>query len=98
MKNLTTQFLFLILCSAFVLQSCGSGDAKKTEAGGKDSAATATENDKTKTVEVISLAPQTFNSYIDIQGKVDATENVSLNAEMPGTITKINVHLGDEIG
>lgn len=87
---------FLILGSAFVFQSCGSGEAQKIETNSQDSSASAS-NDKTKTVEIISLVPQTFNSYIDLQGKVDANENVSLNAEMPGTISKINVHLGDAV-
>ncbi len=100
MKNISTQISILVLGSAIILQSCGSGNAKKTEANGKDSTSATTasnENDKTKTVEVISMTPQLFNSYIDIQGKVDATENVSLNAEMPGTISKINVSLGQEV-
>jgi RND family efflux transporter MFP subunit len=100
MKNPATKISLLILFGSFLLQSCGSGEAKKTDASGKDSTASATvssENDKTKTVEVISMTPQLFNSYIDIQGKVDATENVSLNAEMPGTISKINVSLGQEV-
>ncbi len=56
-----------------------------------------TKNDKTKTVEITLLAPQLFNNYIDVQGKVDADENVSVNAEMGGTVTKVNVKVGDEV-
>ena len=56
-----------------------------------------TKNEKLKTVELITLAPQLFNSYIDVQGKVDADENVALNAEMAGTVVKMNVHLGDKV-
>ncbi len=52
---------------------------------------------KMKMVEVRSLVPQTFTSYIDIQGKVDADENVALNAEIPGTVTAIFVKEGDAV-
>ncbi|TAL57776.1 MAG: efflux RND transporter periplasmic adaptor subunit [Bacteroidetes bacterium] len=53
--------------------------------------------EKKKTVELLALVPQNFNNYIDIQGKVDADENVSVNAEMPGTVSKVNVQLGDQV-
>lgn len=49
------------------------------------------------TVDVAMLKPETFKSYIDIQGRVDADENVTISSEMPGTITKINVKVGDEV-
>jgi membrane fusion protein (multidrug efflux system) len=38
-----------------------------------------------------------FKSYIDVQGRVDADESVSLSSEMPGTITKINVRVGQKV-
>lgn len=50
-----------------------------------------------KLVELAKLTPQIFKSYINVLGKVDADENVSLSSEMPGTITKINVKAGDEV-
>jgi RND family efflux transporter MFP subunit len=43
------------------------------------------------------LMPQTFKTYIEVQGRIDADENVSLSSEMPGTVTKINVNVGDEV-
>lgn len=54
---------------------------------------------KEKLVEVIArpLVPQTFKTYIEVQGRVDADENVGLSSEMPGTITKINVKVGQEV-
>ncbi|MEW6469195.1 MAG: efflux RND transporter periplasmic adaptor subunit [Bacteroidota bacterium] len=82
--------LFITLAS--LAMACGSGGEQALN-GSSDSLA----NDRTKTVEVIALAPQLFNSYIDVQGRVDATENVSLNAEMPGTVSKINVSLGQQV-
>ena len=49
------------------------------------------------TVSVNKLKAETFKNYIDVQGRVDADENVSLSTEIPGTITKINVHVGDVV-
>lgn len=48
-------------------------------------------------VEAAPVTPEIFKSYINVQGRVDADENVSLSSEMPGTITKINVKPGDEV-
>lgn len=73
--------------------SSKSGEEKKSEPENADSAA----HDKIKTVEVVRMMPQLFNSYIDIQGRVDADENVSVNAEMAGTVVKVNAHLGDKV-
>ncbi|MBC7696178.1 MAG: efflux RND transporter periplasmic adaptor subunit [Burkholderiales bacterium] len=48
-------------------------------------------------VEAASITPAIFKTYINVQGRVDADENVSLASEIPGTITKINVKPGDEV-
>src|SRR5688500_11993612 len=40
-------------------------------------------------VSVLALKPEIFKNYIDVQGRVDADENITLSSEMPGTITKI---------
>lgn len=48
-------------------------------------------------VEAAPITPAIFKTYINVQGRVDADENVSLSSEMPGTITKINVQAGDEV-
>jgi multidrug efflux pump subunit AcrA (membrane-fusion protein) len=48
-------------------------------------------------VTVMPLKPQPFKNYITIQGKVDADQNVSISAEMPGMITKICVKPGQEV-
>jgi membrane fusion protein (multidrug efflux system) len=52
---------------------------------------------KISLVEATPIVPQVFSTYINVQGKVDADENVSLSSEMPGTISKINVKAGDEV-
>ncbi len=48
-------------------------------------------------VNVLSLNKSIFKTYIEVQGKVDADENVSLSPGIPGTITKINVKPGQEV-
>jgi RND family efflux transporter MFP subunit len=48
-------------------------------------------------VTVTTLKAGAFKNYIDVQGRVDADENVTLSTEMPGTITRINVQAGDEV-
>ncbi len=48
-------------------------------------------------VAVLTLKAGVFKNYIDVQGHVDADQNVALSSEMPGTITKINVKTGDEV-
>jgi RND family efflux transporter MFP subunit len=52
-----------------------------------------------KGIEVITMAlkPQIFKTYIEVQGRVDADESVSLSTEIPGTITKINAKVGDHV-
>ena len=58
---------------------------------------TSTKKEKSAEVVAMALVPQTFKTYIEIQGRIDADENVALSSEMPGTITKINVKVGDEV-
>ncbi|HXB42254.1 MAG TPA: efflux RND transporter periplasmic adaptor subunit [Bacteroidia bacterium] len=54
---------------------------------------------KEKSLEVIARAitPEIFKTYIEVQGRIDADESVSLSSEMPGTVTQINVKVGDEV-
>ncbi len=49
------------------------------------------------TVSTVSLKPEVFKNFIDVQGIVDADENVAISTQIPGTITKINVKEGDEV-
>lgn len=96
MKKISTKISILTLFSfAIALSSCGGGEAQPSETGAADS--TSSVNDKTKMVEVVSLQTQVFNNFVEVQGKVDADENVSINAEMPGTVSKVNVQLGDQV-
>lgn len=52
---------------------------------------------RTRIIGVEKIEHRPFTNYIEIQGKVDADENVTLSAEMGGTVTKINVKEGDEV-
>jgi membrane fusion protein (multidrug efflux system) len=48
-------------------------------------------------VDAVPLVPTIFKTYINVQGRVDADENVAISTQMPGTVTKINVKAGDEV-
>lgn len=54
-------------------------------------------NVKIVLVETEKIEPKEFSTFIDAQGKIDADENVGLSSEIPGTIVKINVKVGDEV-
>jgi RND family efflux transporter MFP subunit len=108
MKNSLIIFVMVALISA-----CGSSDKKaeleklKKQKSDIETKITALEEElaksdttkKEKLIDVvaISLTPQTFKTYIEVQGRIDADENVALSSEMPGTVTKINVKIGDEV-
>jgi membrane fusion protein, multidrug efflux system len=53
--------------------------------------------DHSISVLTYSLTPTIFKNYINIQGKVDAEENIAVSSHIPGTITKINVKVGDKV-
>jgi RND family efflux transporter MFP subunit len=52
---------------------------------------------KTKLVGVDTLAPTTFNHYVEVQGQVDAKENVLALQLAPGVVTAILVNVGDHV-
>ncbi len=56
-----------------------------------------TSSKKEKTVAVSTIQSQPFMHYIDVQGKVDADQNITISAKTPGTVAKINVKAGDEV-
>ncbi|MBL0331049.1 MAG: efflux RND transporter periplasmic adaptor subunit [Bacteroidetes bacterium] len=105
--------LLLIPTLTLLLIACGSGEDKKAQLEdlkkqevdikAKIAALEAELNtgaDSAKNgiaVAVMTLKAEVFKNYIDVQGRVDADQNVALSTEMPGTITKINVKTGDEV-
>ncbi|MCC6182052.1 MAG: efflux RND transporter periplasmic adaptor subunit [Bacteroidia bacterium] len=101
----------IILVSALLI-ACGSPDKKaqleklKSQKADLETKISALEEElaksdttKQKLVDVTTspLTTQTFKTYIEVQGRIDADENVTLSTEMPGTVTKINVKVGDEV-
>lgn len=107
----TTKLIFLSVLTSILLVSCGEKtknleELKQKQAELKTELATVAaeisklEGDsanKFVLVDAAPVTPQIFKTYINVQGRVDADENVSLSSEMPGTITKINVKAGDEV-
>src|SRR6476619_8104095 len=63
----------------------------------KEIALTDTTAAKTKLVEVLTVQPDSFYHYIDIQGKVDADQNVTVSPQMMGSIKAIYVREGDNV-
>lgn len=107
MKN---TILFIVISAIFV--ACGSSDKKaeleklRTQKAAIETKISALEEElaksdttKVKLIDVVAmpLMSQPFKTYIEVQGRIDADENVALSSEMPGTVTKINVKVGDEV-
>lgn len=105
-------YIIPILASVFILSSCGGAKEEglvelkakqaelKTQLAEINTKISKLEGDSNKKfvlVEASAITPFIFKTYIDVQGRVDAEESVSLSSEMPGTITKINVKVGDEV-
>lgn len=110
-KNLVTLLSIAVIlysCGAKVDKTAQLEELKKKEKEIKEQI-TALENElkgegneatltvKSKYVSIKKLQAKAFISYIDVQGKVDAEENILISSEMPGTITKIYVRAGDSV-
>lgn len=106
------QLLLPILLCTVLFSACGGkkeeslGDLKtkqaelKTQLADISSKISKLEGDSGKKfvlVEAAAITPTLFKTYINVQGHIDAEESVSVASEMPGTITKINVKVGDEV-
>ncbi len=52
---------------------------------------------KKELVTILDLAQTPFVSYIDLQAKVDADQNVMVTAQMPGTVQRVNVTEGQNV-
>lgn len=53
---------------------------------------------KISEVSVVEVQTESFKSYVEVQGKVDAEENVQVNSEVPGVVTAVNVRIGQQVG
>lgn len=52
---------------------------------------------KTFTVAVTTLQPVAFKSYVEVQGRVDAEQNVNATPEVPGIVRQIYVQVGQKV-
>jgi membrane fusion protein (multidrug efflux system) len=50
-----------------------------------------------KNVTTVVIATDTFNHFVDVQGKVDANQSINASAQMQGNITAILVKEGDKV-
>lgn len=57
-----------------------------------------TKETKVTEVSVLTLQPGSFVNYVQIQGKVDAEDNVVAYPQVPGTIIAINAKVGQRVG
>jgi multidrug efflux pump subunit AcrA (membrane-fusion protein) len=48
-------------------------------------------------VQVKTITPMSFKHYIEVQGKIDGEENVSVSAEAMGVIKSVNVKAGQTV-
>jgi membrane fusion protein (multidrug efflux system) len=55
------------------------------------------DNTKYKNVVVTDASLKRFTHYLDIQGKIDAEENITISAKMPATVTRILVKAGKQV-
>lgn len=52
---------------------------------------------KTKLIQVAEIKKQDFKHYIEVQGNVDAEENIMALNQQPGIVTAIYVKVGDRV-
>lgn len=48
-------------------------------------------------VSITEAVPTTFSHYIEVQGKLDGDQNVTVNPESMGNIVEINAHVGQRV-
>ncbi|WP_286130615.1 efflux RND transporter periplasmic adaptor subunit [Solirubrum puertoriconensis] len=48
-------------------------------------------------VSVINVQPESFTSYLEVQGRADFDENANVSPRVPGVITSIRVQRGDRV-
>ncbi|MCR5887773.1 efflux RND transporter periplasmic adaptor subunit [Hymenobacter sp. J193] len=48
-------------------------------------------------MSVISVQPESFTSYVEVQGRADFDENANVSPRVPGVLTSIRVQRGDRV-
>jgi len=111
MKNLLFISLIAILFSAcssdeLTKKKAELADLKKQEAEIKTKIATLVKDiaklsgqkvTNSQLVSVTKITKSSFSHYIDVQAKVDGDENITVNSQVPGSVTKINVSAGSTV-
>lgn len=54
-------------------------------------------NVKATAVTVINTVDTVFNHYIEVQGTVDADQNIAVSPQMPGVVTAVHVKEGSQV-
>ena len=113
MRFSSTQLAVLFLAGTLLLTSCGS-DSKdpkvQLEKLKSEQAATQTKIAalEAKTggpatvaatpVSVMNAKPESFKSYLEVQGRVDFDQNATVGSRAAGSLTSIRVQRGDRVG
>lgn len=50
-----------------------------------------------KDVNVLEVTESSFQNYLEVQGKIDAEENVQVNPEAPGVVTAVFANIGQNV-
>ena len=48
-------------------------------------------------VATVTVTPQVFNNYLEVQGRVDFDQNVVVSAKVPGVLTSVRADRGDRV-
>lgn len=104
----------IFICSAVFLVSCGGKTIdKKTELenlkkervtlNSKISAleaevGTAAAANEVKNVGILEVNESSFSNYLEVQGKIDAEDNVQVNPEAQGVVTAVFANIGQNVG
>ncbi len=89
-----------IAFATFILASCGGSDKKAETKAADGTPATTTAApaaQKALPVSVTKVTPQTFSSYIEVQGHVDFDQNATVSSTAAGTLTSIRIQRGDRV-
>ena len=102
----------IFICSAVFLASCGgkSTDKKteleelkkqRVEINSKIAALEAEvgtkASEEVKNVGILEVQESTFSNYLEVQGKIDAEDNVQVNPEVQGVVTAVYAAIGQNV-
>jgi membrane fusion protein (multidrug efflux system) len=114
MRFNSTQPAALFLAGTLLLASCGGSDSKDPKAQleklKSEQAATQAKIAELEAknggpatvaptpVSVMNAKPESFKSYLEVQGRVDFDQNATVGSRAAGSLTSIRVQRGDRVG